>query len=100
MAVQKTIKAKCWSLDHWIIFKLRLGVYENIMMFLDEYQLHFLAEQRLDFTTIPLSLRGKGSSYNLIEYLSINNEDYNLLKNFLIYFLNIIVNIDYYDSTG
>jgi hypothetical protein len=93
-----TIKAKCWALDHWVRFTLKLDTYENIMTFLDESQLHFLAEEPLDFTTIPLGLHGNGSSYNLLGYLS-NNTGYNtLVLNFLIYFLSTIIDIRYVDG--
>ncbi len=37
----------------------------------------------------------RGNSNNLLEYLSNNNTDYNLLFNFLNYFISTIINIQY-----
>jgi hypothetical protein len=91
------VSSKVWFIDHYVSFLLNTKTtYQNIIIFLKENNLTFLAT--LNFGTIPATLHGKGQSNNLLEYLSNNYGDVKLIKIFLIYFLDKIVKISY--STG
>jgi len=92
------IKSLVWSNDHWVKFNLIIGVYENIIIFLDYHNLSFLATMDLDFTQIPFLLHGKGNSKNLLQYLSNNTDDISLIFNFINYFMVYIIKMKYYDS--
>lgn len=78
-----TIQAKIWYDNHWVLFSLGIGSYQNIITFLQENNIFFLAEMELNFDLIPLSLHGKGISYNLLGYLANNSDDNKLILNFL-----------------
>jgi hypothetical protein len=77
-----------------IKFILVLGVYQNIITFLEANEISFFSTMELDFTKIPLVLHGKGISKNLLEYLSNNSSNGTLISKFLNYFIDII-NIKY-----
>ncbi len=89
------IKAKCWANNRWVQFNLKPGIYTNVIVFLNEMKLSFLTTIPIDFTNIPIDLHGKGVSGNLINYLSNNDGNNILILNFLIYFLNEIIDVRY-----
>ena len=91
----KKIPASCLNIDHRVKFNLKLGIYQNIIAFLKDNNILFFSEMKLDFTQIPLELHGFGNSKNLIEYLANNNLDNILILNFLNYYLNSILKIEY-----
>jgi hypothetical protein len=93
------LKAKCWNGEYWIQFKLYLGIYENLITFLEVQKLFFLAEMKIDFSLIPIELHGKGQSENLLQYLANNGDNNVLISNFLLYFLNILTDMRYIDDT-
>lgn len=68
--------AYCWFDEHNVRFKLKTGNYTNIIVFLSEHKLSFLSEMKLNFDNIPINLHGNGYSYNLLQYLSNNIDDY------------------------
>ena len=92
------IDSLVWASDRWIKFKLDIGIYENIITFFDSQGLLFLTTLELDFTKIPFSLHGKGDSKNLLQYLSNNKDDENLILKFIEYFMDNIIQIKYYYS--
>lgn len=77
-----TIKSTCWYYEHIVHFKLKTGIYENIVVFLIDNKISFLTTMDLDFTNIPINLHGKGNSKNLLDYLSKNKENFILIYNF------------------
>lgn len=87
--------AKCWNIDHWIKFKLMVGTYENLIAFLDAHELSFLGKMELNIDNIPISLRGRGNSKNLLEYISNNVDNPDLIFRFVSYFLNGILDSRY-----
>ena len=89
------IPSKVWLIDHWVKFNLISGNYQNIMIFFKYNKLNFLAEMKIDFSVIPISLHGKNNSVNIIEYLSNNSDNIILIYNFLNYFLTNIVILSY-----
>ena len=93
-----TIKSTCWFSEHEVKFKLETGIYQNIIDFLIINNISFLAEMKLDFTTIPINLHGKGNSRNLLDYISKNSENVVLIKSFLEYFMIQIAKIKYNDK--
>ena len=90
-----TIQAKIWYNNHWVMFSLGIGIYQNIITFLQENNIFFLAEMELNFDLIPLTLHGKGVSYNLLEYLANNSDNNELILRFLDYFIVVISDIRY-----
>ena len=90
------IKSKCLINNNWVRFNLMTGIYENIIIFLESQNILFASEIKLDFSTIPIELHGKGRSYNLLEYLANNAYDNSLVSIFLQYFLTEILDIRYY----
>ena len=92
------IQSKLWVNDHWIRFRLIIGDHKNIITFLESNNILFLSELKLDFSTIPFELHGKGNSKNLLEYLSNNVDNNSLISKFLDYFLNKTLNIKYYEN--
>jgi len=84
-----------WLNDHWVKFRLIVNNYQNIISFFDAHDISFLSEMTLDFTKIPLILHGKGNSKNLLEYLSKNTDDNNLILSFLTYFMVHIIKMKY-----
>ena len=93
------ISASCQNIDHRVKFKLNLGIYQNILTFLNDHELSFLSKMKLDFTQIPVELHGYGRSENLMMYLANNNLNPTLIFNFLNYFLNIIdIEYNYKDN--
>ena len=90
------IKAKCWFDNQWVRFSLTTGSYRNIITFLDAQNLSFVTEIKLDFSKIPFELHGKGNSETLLQYLANNTDDDLLISQFLMYFLNITLNMRYY----
>jgi len=91
----KKIPAYCFA-DHKINFNLGICLYQNIITFLEENNILFLSNMKLNFDLIPLELHGKGNSSNLLEYLSKNDNE-NIYK-FINYFLFDIIKIDTYNS--
>lgn len=91
----ETIPAICWDSKNWVKFKFNPSNYKNIITFLEESRIYFLAEMTLDFTKIPYLLHGKGKSQNLLQYLANNVEDISLIRSFLQYFVISIVQIKY-----
>ena len=92
------IESSVWASDHWVRFRLVIGIYENIITFLDYNELSFLTTMDLDFTQIPFLLHGKGNSKNLLQYLANNTDDTPLISQFLDYFLRFIIKMKYYYS--
>ena len=90
------IASKVWSIDHWVRFRLIIGEYQNIMDFLLNNNILFLSEINIDFNNIPLFLHGNGKSKNLLEYLSNNNENLELIIDFLNYYFVFIIQAKYY----
>ena len=84
-----------WFIDHWVKFRLSIGNYQNIITFLEYHDLSFLSEMAINFDQIPLPLHGKGTSRNLLEYLSNNSDDNALILNFLNYFIVVILKLKY-----
>lgn len=95
--IQK-IQVKLWYIDHWIKFKIGIKTYDNIMLFFEECDILFVTEMILNFNSIPLGLHGYGHSNNLLEYLSNNANNNNLISNFLTLFFNDILIISYLDN--
>ncbi len=93
------MKASLLYNNNRVQFRLIPGEYQNIIVFLETNNILFVSEMQLDFSKIPLQLHGRGNSNNLLEYLSNNNTDYNLLFNFLNYFISTIINIQYENGT-
>ena len=89
------IPSKVWVVDRWVTFQLSIGVYQNIITFLNDNNLTFLTTLTLDFSQLPFALHGKGNSTNLLEYLSNNTDDNLLILQFLNYFIKNIVVISY-----
>lgn len=87
--------AKFYHNNRWIKFRLNIGEYDNILDFLSKQNIYFLAEDKLDFTTIPTVLHGKGRSNNLLDYVSNNNDDPSLIFRFIDYFMSTLVDIRY-----
>lgn len=92
------LESKVWVNDHWLKFRLIIGIYQNIIIFLDFHELSFFKTLEIDFTSVPLSLHGNGNSLNLLEYLANNVENDLLISQFIMYFLSTILNIRYYLS--
>lgn len=86
--------SSCLFNGHRVKFILILGIYQNIITFLETNEISFLSTMELDFTQIPLILHGKGVSKNLLEYLSNNSSNSTLISKFLNYFIGLI-NIKY-----
>lgn len=93
-----SIISYCLKSENWVKFRLNIGTYQNFLTFLYEHEISFLAEMKLDFTTIPLIYHGKGYSYNLLQYLANNVDNNELIINFLNYFITNIVKFKYYDG--
>lgn len=93
--METIIKAKCWFDNRWVRFNLTTGTYTNIMVFLNQMKLSFYADMPINFETLPKELHGKGTSVSLVDYLAKNEGDDYLILNFLIYFLNNLVDIRY-----
>jgi hypothetical protein len=89
------MKASLLYNNNRVQFRLIPGEYQNIIVFLETNNILFVSEMQLDFSKIPLQLHGRGNSNNLLEYLSNNNTDYNLLFSFLNYFISNVINIQY-----
>lgn len=89
------MKASLLYNNNRVHFNLIPNNYQNIIVFLETNNILFVSEMQLDFSKIPLQLHGRGNSNNLLDYLSNNNNDYNLLFNFLNYFIMIIINVQY-----
>ena len=87
--------AKCWNVDHWVKFKLMIGEYENLIAFFDAHELSFLSKMELNMVNMPVSLRGRGNSKNLLEYISNNVDNPDLIFRFVSYFLNGIIDARY-----
>lgn len=92
---EEGIPAIFWNSTYWVKFRLKIGVYANFIEFLIEHQILFIAENSIDFTNIPISLHGYGTSGNLLEYIANNAEDTILIINFLNYFITTIVDFRY-----
>lgn len=91
-----TVNATCLYTDNRVKFQLNTGSYQNIITFLESNNILFLAKQKIDFSEVPTTLHGKGKSENLLEYLSNNNKNDELLLKFMNYFISIKSNIKYY----
>lgn len=89
------MKAYCWYSDYWVKFTLNIGTYKNIIEFLKENRISFLANMEIDFTTIPNNLHGAGYSYNLYSYLANNIDDIELIIKFINYFISTLTQIKY-----
>jgi len=81
-------QSKLWINNNWVYFKIKIGTYTNIITFLDDNNISFIKYNYIDFTKIPSVIYGYGKSTNLLEYLSNNNNNGNLIISFLNYFLN------------
>jgi hypothetical protein len=81
-------RAKLWINNNWVYFKLNFGTHTNIITFLDNNNISFIKDYPIDFSKIPTIIHGYGNSKNLLEYLSnnINNEE--IIISFLTYFIN------------
>jgi hypothetical protein len=85
----------CWANGNNIKFKLKPGSYTNIIDFFNKNNISFLAETEINFNEVPINLRGKGHSNNLVQYLSNNNSNPSLINNFLNYYVSQIAKIKY-----
>lgn len=85
----------CWANGYNVKFKLKAGSYTNIIDFFNKNNISFLAELEINFNEVPINLRGKGRSYNLVQYLSNNNSDPSLINKFLNYYVSQIAKIKY-----
>ena len=94
------IQVKLWINDNWVKFKIEIKTYDNIMTFFQESNILFVSTMNIDFNSIPLELHGFGHSNNLLEYLSNNENNNNLISNFLTYFLNNLLNIKYLNGVN
>jgi len=83
-------QAKVWINNNWINFKIKTGSHTNIITFLDNSKLSFIKEFPIDFNKIPIPIRGNGKSQNLLEYLSNNSSNMNLIQSFLLYFIYLL----------
>jgi len=90
------IPCKCWNGENWVDFNIQTGEYQNFNVFLVDNKIGFLSTMEIDFTTIPVILHGKNRSRNLLDYLSNNNNDVNLILSFINYFISNISKIKYY----
>jgi hypothetical protein len=99
MTIKNDIPAYCNIFGYDIKFILKLTNFQNIITFLSDHNLIFLAEMKLDFNTIPSYLHGRGVSQNVFEYLAKNSNNNHLIYQFQNYFLNNIVNIKNSDSS-
>lgn len=84
-----------WNSTNWVKFRLKIGLYVNFLEFLIDHDIYFLAEIPIDFTNIPISLHGFGVSKNLLEYIANNNENTDLIIEFINYFITTITNFKY-----
>ena len=93
--------SKCWLNDHWHKFNLKTGLYQNVLVFLQDHNLMtVVGKLEIDFSKIPEQLHGK-TSRNLLEYLAKNESDYELVARFLYYFMNTYIDMrlmDYNDK--
>jgi hypothetical protein len=89
------ISAKFFYNGYWVKFSLVLGIYDNFLSFLSSHEISFLAEMKIDFTNIPVSLHGNGISNNLYEYVSNNTNNHSLINSFFDYFLKEIAIFKY-----
>lgn len=93
--------SKCWLNDHWHKFNLKTGLYQNVLVFLQDHNLMtVIGKLEIDFSKIPEQLHGK-TSRNLLEYLAKNESDYELVARFLYYFMNTYIDMrlmDYNDK--
>ena len=96
--INNVIPASCLYLNTKVRFRLIIGNHVNIINFLSNNNILFLAELELDFSTIPISLHGKGRSKNLYDYISNNIDNEELILNFIYYFISEITDIRYYYS--
>lgn len=83
------------AIDHRMQFKLKIGVYDNIISFFNAHNMQILSTLEIDFTKVPINLRGNGTSKNLSEYLDNNSNDVNIIFKFLNYFITIITDMTY-----
>ena len=90
--------AKIWINNNWVNFKIKSGVYTNIITFLDNNTLSFIKKNHIDFDKIPIPIHGNGNSQNLLDYLSNNNNNPDLIQSFLSYFINKL-DFRYIDDT-
>ena len=98
--MNKLIPTTCLNINDRVKFNLKLGIYQNIIVFFEDHDLLFLSKMNIDFTKVPLILHGNGNSSNLNEYLKNNNSNSTLIVKFLYYFLFNIIDIKYeYDDT-
>ena len=99
MANLSGVPAKFWYNEHWVEFQLFEGVYQNIITFLDAHSLSFLAEMGLNFESeIPITLHGKKTSVNLLDYLANNSDDGDLILRFIDYFLTTELDMRYQET--
>lgn len=83
-------EAKLYINNKWVYYKEHFGVYSNIIDYFDSNGLSFLKYNYIDFSTIPIIYNGNGNSKNLIEYISNNLNNNNLVTNFLNYFIKLL----------
>ena len=87
------VNSNLWYIDQNIKLKIKLGIYQNILIFFNDNDILFLSEMKLDFTQIPFLYHGSGDSKTLIEYLSNNSDNNDLIYRFLQYFLFTVTKI-------
>ncbi len=95
MGESNLIPSTCLFNGKKVEFKLNIGSFQNIIVFLDVNNISFLYTMQLDFTNIPLLLHGRGNSNNLLEYLANNTNDNSLIIKFINFFLMDIIDIRY-----
>jgi hypothetical protein len=96
--LSETITLYLLNIDINVKFKAKTGYYQNIISFFEDCDILFMSTMKLDFTKIPFNLHGNGNSENIIEYLAKNNDNPNLIYNFLNYFITDISKIKYDDD--
>ena len=55
------VNSNLWYIDQNIKLKIKLGIYQNILIFFNDNDILFLSEMKLDFREIALShIQNKG----------------------------------------
>ena len=93
------ISSKFLMNNKYVQFKLIPGTYKNIIVFFDLHKLLFICKIKLDFSTIPSYLHGKGRSENLLKFIENNCNNPVLITKFILYFLNYYIDMRYIDDS-
>lgn len=91
-------EAKLFINNKWTHFVEKSGTYDNILAYLDNNNISFVKSNYIDFNTIPKQYHGVGFSRNLLDYISNNSNNNNLIFSFINYYFNKL-QIKYTDGT-